>query len=25
VLAMAISAAHSNAVEGTREYGVWRH
>jgi acetyl-CoA carboxylase carboxyltransferase component len=25
VLAMAISAAHSNVVEGTREYGVWRH
>jgi acetyl-CoA carboxylase carboxyltransferase component len=25
VLAMAISAAHSNVVEGTREYGIWRH
>ena len=25
VLAMALSAAHSNVVEGTREYGIWRH
>ncbi|HEC09676.1 MAG TPA: acyl-CoA carboxylase subunit beta [Acidimicrobiales bacterium] len=25
VLGLAISAAHSNVVEGTSEYGVWRH
>ena len=25
VLAMALSAAHSNVVLGTREYGIWRH
>jgi acetyl-CoA carboxylase carboxyltransferase component len=25
VLAMALSAAHNNVVQGTREYGIWRH
>ncbi len=25
VLGIALSAAHSNVVEGTSEYGVWRH
>jgi acetyl-CoA carboxylase carboxyltransferase component len=25
VLAMALSAIHSNVVQGTREYGIWRH
>ena len=25
VLGMAISAAHSNTVQGAREYGIWRH
>jgi acetyl-CoA carboxylase carboxyltransferase component len=25
VLGIAISAAHSNVVEGSREYGIWRH
>ena len=25
VLGLALSAVHSNAVEGTAEYGVWRH
>lgn len=25
VLGMALSAVHSNVVEGTSEYGVWRH
>ncbi len=25
VLGLALSAAHSNVVEGTTEYGVWRH
>ena len=25
VLGIALSAAHSNAVAGTKEYGVWRH
>ena len=25
VLAMALSATHSNVVQGTREYGIWRH
>ena len=25
VLGLALSAAHSNAVQGATEYGVWRH
>ncbi len=25
VLGLALSAAHSNVVQGTREYGIWRH
>jgi acetyl-CoA carboxylase carboxyltransferase component len=25
VLGLALSAAHSNVVHGTREYGIWRH
>ena len=25
VLGLALSAAHSNVVAGTSEYGVWRH
>ena len=25
VLGMAISSAHSNVVQGAREYGIWRH
>ena len=25
VLAMALSAIHNNVVEGTNEYGIWRH
>ena len=25
VLGMALSAAHSNVVQGAREYGIWRH
>jgi acetyl-CoA carboxylase carboxyltransferase component len=25
VMAMALSAAHNNTVQGTSEYGVWRH
>ena len=25
VLGIALSVAHSNVIEGAREYGVWRH
>ena len=25
VMGMALSAVHSNAIEGATEYGVWRH